>query len=123
MELTWKDESNNEAGFLIERQTGAGDWTDLATAAANATKYDDTTLIAGTKYSYRVRAVNSTGNSLPSNVVATGAAAPGGATAPASRPLVERPGTTSASAPAPAGTRAAASPPPATAATAAAPRL
>jgi hypothetical protein len=66
--LTWADNSNNEAGFQIERSTGApGAWTLVATAGANATSYSNTGLAQLTTYFYRVRAVNSSGQSAYSN--------------------------------------------------------
>lgn len=71
VKLSWKDNSNNETGFKIERQIGAqGVWTQIATSATNTTGYANTGLTAGQSYRYRVRATNSAGNSAYSNVVA-----------------------------------------------------
>ena len=66
--LTWVDNSNNETSFSIERGTGAGAWAALASVAANSTTYLDTTAVGGTTYSYRVRAINSGGNSAYTTV-------------------------------------------------------
>jgi hypothetical protein len=66
--LAWTDNSNNETGFRIERQTGSGSWTLLTTTAAGVTNYSDTTVSASTQYSYRVSASNSVGASTVSNV-------------------------------------------------------
>ena len=67
--LTWTDNSNNETGFIIERQTGSsGTWQPLTTTAAGAVAYTDTTAGAGTTYTYRVRATNSAGDSANSNL-------------------------------------------------------
>ncbi len=52
----------NEIGFLIERATGTtGAYTQIGTALANATSYNDTTAISGTTYRYRVGAWNVAG--------------------------------------------------------------
>ena len=61
--LSWQNNAANAQGFLIERQTGAGGWTQIATVAAGATSYQDATLAAGTAYSYRLRAYNAAGDS------------------------------------------------------------
>ena len=71
--LTWQDNATTETGFIIERATGAGAFSQLATAPARSNtgpaSYTDTTTAAGTKRSYRVTAVNLTGPSAaPSNV-------------------------------------------------------
>lgn len=67
--LSWADKSNNEEGFRIERRTGTGSWTPLATVGPNTTKYTDPTTVWRTKYSYRVRAYNIAGTSATSNEV------------------------------------------------------
>ncbi len=66
--LSWSDNSSNEAGFKIERKTGvAGTYAQVATTAANATSYNNTGLSSSTQYFYRVRANNSAGDSGYSN--------------------------------------------------------
>jgi subtilisin family serine protease len=69
IDLTWADNSDNESGFKIERCTGAGctNFTQIATASANATSYSNTGLSESTTYTYRVRAHNAGGNSDYSN--------------------------------------------------------
>lgn len=64
IELTWRDNSNNETGFKIERSTSqSSGFTQIATTAAGVTGYSDTNgLQRGTRYFYRVRATNSTTN-------------------------------------------------------------
>lgn len=77
--LAWTDASTNEAGFKIERCTGAGcsDFAQIATVGANVTSYSNTGLTASTSYSYRVRAYNGAGDSAYSHVAsATTPAAP-----------------------------------------------
>jgi len=81
IDLTWKDNSNNEDGFKIERKIGSGGTYSLIyTASSNATTYSDTGLSADTIYYYRVYAYNSAGNSGYSNEVfgATMASIPAG---------------------------------------------
>lgn len=68
--LKWTDNSSNEDNFKIEYSTNGGtSWTALATTAANTSSYSHTGLTAATAYSYRVYAVNTTGNSAYSNIV------------------------------------------------------
>jgi concanavalin A-like lectin/glucanase superfamily protein/List-Bact-rpt repeat protein/fibronectin type III domain protein len=63
--LSWTDNSNNELGFEIERSTAGigGPFSPLATVSTNTIAYADDGLDATTEYCYRVRAVNSSGNS------------------------------------------------------------
>ncbi len=67
--LSWQDNSANEDGFKIDRKIGAlGIWSEVATAAADVTAYNDTGLTAHYRYYYRVRAYNSVnGDSHNSN--------------------------------------------------------
>jgi len=68
LNLAWKDSSNNENGFKIERKTGLnGTYNDLAVVNANVKTYADSTLAGKTAYFYRVRAFNAGGNSEYSN--------------------------------------------------------
>ena len=66
LSLTWTDGSSAETGFGIWRQAG-GVWTRIGVAAPDATTFSDTTTTAGTAYTYRLRAHNSTGASAWSN--------------------------------------------------------
>ncbi len=70
--LSWRDNSNNEDGFKIERALAGkgkiiGTWSQIAITSANINNFLDTGLNAGTTYYYRVRAYNSYGNSAYSN--------------------------------------------------------
>ena len=66
--LTWTDVSSNESRFEIERKKGArGVYSRIAHVAANKTSYSDTGLSEKSTYYYRVRAINSAGNSRYSN--------------------------------------------------------
>lgn len=68
--LAWDDNSNNETGFAVERLNGST-WTAVTTTGANVRTYTDSGLTASTAYSYRVRAVNSHGNSAYTSVLQT----------------------------------------------------
>src|SRR5439155_917961 len=63
LELAWTDNSTNESGFGIERRTGTGAYSQIATVGAGVTSYTDTGLTPGTPYTYRVRAWNAVGYS------------------------------------------------------------
>ena len=68
--LSWNDNSDTETGFEIERRLYEnGDYTKIATTAADKETYIDNSVEADEVYQYRVRAVNSVGNSTYSNVV------------------------------------------------------
>ncbi|MDI6791353.1 MAG: Ig-like domain-containing protein [bacterium] len=70
--LTWRDNSDNEQGFKIERKEGSGSYTEIATTLANVATYTDTSYSLNTNLSYRVKAYNLLGNSACSNEVETG---------------------------------------------------
>ncbi|MCA1560388.1 MAG: fibronectin type III domain-containing protein, partial [Acidobacteria bacterium] len=81
--LAWTDKSTDEGGFQVERCLGS-----LATCAASnlfspaglttadGTTFVDNGLQASSAYSYRVRAFNGGGMSLPSNLAQATTAAP-----------------------------------------------
>jgi len=66
--LSWTDNSDNEAGFKIGRSINGVDFTSLPLVSANVTSYKDMTVEGSTKYYYRVRAYNNFGYSARSNV-------------------------------------------------------
>ncbi len=71
VKLTWTDNSNNETGFIIERDKDS-DFevpTHFAVNTADTVSYIDTTPQSGKTYYYRVRAYNAFGQSEPSNYV------------------------------------------------------
>lgn len=72
VELNWTDNSDNEDGFVIEREVAVGDvYEVIDTVAANVTSYIDTNVIVLT-YNYRVGAFNAAGSSAfsdPAQVV------------------------------------------------------
>jgi len=63
--LTWTDNSTNETGFKLERQSdGQGDWDVVAASLTPGTQmYPDSGLSQGTLYHYRVSAFNAIGSS------------------------------------------------------------
>jgi subtilisin family serine protease len=62
VKLTWQDNSNNEEGFIIERQSGPY-WYYLDYVGPNVTTYWDVELPCGQLWCYRVFAYNQNGNS------------------------------------------------------------
>lgn len=74
--LAWNDTNqapNNETSSELERRTPCttGTYGLLVSLAADVTTYSDTTAVAGTKYEYRIRAVNAVGPSSYSNAICT----------------------------------------------------
>jgi hypothetical protein len=67
--LEWDDNSDNEAGFVVERKTIGGNWAELGTVEANITTFTDNDVLPKTVYIYRVYAYNNDGNSTYSNEV------------------------------------------------------
>ena len=63
VELNWEDNSDDENGFNIERKKSGGSYSQIKTVGRNITAFTDTGLTKNTKYFYRVRAYNSSGNS------------------------------------------------------------
>ncbi len=68
LKLTWIDGSSDETGFKIERSLDGMSFTQIDTAAENATSYSNSGLLPNTAYYYRVRATNDGGDSAYSNV-------------------------------------------------------
>jgi len=63
--LSWNDNSNNEASFVIQRSLNGTLWSEVASVNENVTSYSDTGLSPATSYQYRVVARNSYGDSSP----------------------------------------------------------
>jgi len=86
--LTWRGNSSsgvNTTGFKIERRTGAGSFSQIATVNAYTESYTDNGLAPGLQYEYRVRAYNVVGDSAYSNeasVTISGASPPPGQQTP-----------------------------------------
>lgn len=71
--LSWTDNSPNETGFILERKDGrTGSWVQIATPALDNTSHTDNgTFAQGMEYFYRIKAINSAGDSGYSNDVST----------------------------------------------------
>ncbi|MCU0599722.1 MAG: fibronectin type III domain-containing protein [Desulfobacterales bacterium] len=85
--LGWKDNSDNETGFKIERKTGncssTNSWTQIATRSKNETTYTVSGLSPDTTYSFRIRAYNGSSNSAYSNCASSKTGVTGTPPAPA----------------------------------------
>jgi hypothetical protein len=55
--LTWKDNSNDESAFMVERAAGAAKFETLATLPFDTVQYHDAAITSGTTYKYRVMAM------------------------------------------------------------------
>lgn len=66
--LNWKDNSENETNFVIERSTDGISFAQIAQVAANTVTYTDTNLTTNTKYYYRIKAKTATESSSYSDV-------------------------------------------------------
>jgi len=67
--LTWNDNSITETGFQVERSDTGSTFAVIATTAANATQYYDSSAVKRRTYYYRVAATNNVGLSAYSNIV------------------------------------------------------
>jgi Fibronectin type III domain len=66
--LAWKDNADNETGYVVERSAdGGGHWSSIAKLAPDVGTYQDVGLSASTTYTYRVHAVSGNVSSLLSN--------------------------------------------------------
>ena len=66
--LSWKDNSQNEKGFLLERNDGQG-FTQIADIKNNITFYIDSAQVEGSSYEYRIRTYNDSDSSIYSSVL------------------------------------------------------
>ena len=89
IQLTWKDVSSDETGFVIQRRDAQlGAWADIATAPPNSASYlDQTGLACKTEYRYRIKSLNPRGDSNWSGEIA-------GTSAPCTEPVPGAPGGT-----------------------------
>jgi hypothetical protein len=72
--LSWRDNANNETGFVVQRSTDGVSYTQIGTAntvggVGGNRNYTDTTAAPGKTYYYRVYAVNGVSFSPASNVI------------------------------------------------------
>jgi hypothetical protein len=77
IDLSWKDNSNNETGFAIEALIN-GIFQQIGTVSANSTQARIVNLTPQTSYTFRVRAINGNLGSGPSNQVTATTPAGGG---------------------------------------------
>jgi hypothetical protein len=68
VKLSWSDPGGNEEGFLVERKMN-DQYSILDTIDTNTLDFTDSTVLAETTYSYRLRAYNAAGFSGYSNEV------------------------------------------------------
>ena len=61
--LQWKDNSDNETEFMIERKVGMGSFMVLTSVQPNTTQHHDATVTRGMTYAYRVMAMGKAGHS------------------------------------------------------------
>ncbi len=68
--ITWKDNSDNEDGFRVERTTidSLSFMRPIASVEAGATSFSDLDLSPTTSYAYRIVAYNAGGNSVASSI-------------------------------------------------------
>jgi hypothetical protein len=59
--ITWKDNSDNESQFMIDRKTASVDWMTIDMVPFNTTQYHDASIVAGMTYTYRVMAMPKSG--------------------------------------------------------------
>ena len=78
VDIAWTNNSNSATGFEIDRSTNNVDWTPIATPSVSQNFYQDTTIVPGTQYYYRVEATGPSVNSAssPSAMVSTTPVAP-----------------------------------------------
>lgn len=69
VELRWKDNSDNEEGFKLERRTLSSEYQVIDQTKTNVNYYSDKTVIPNTFYYYRVKAFTVGKESLYSNEV------------------------------------------------------
>jgi hypothetical protein len=56
--LTWKDNSSNEDGFTVERKLAGGSYKYLNGTSSGMTSLVDNSVVSGSSYVYRVKAIN-----------------------------------------------------------------
>ena len=67
--LAWNHDGLNLTGFILERKTGSGNFTQVAAPTAAARSFKDGTVSHGTTYQYRIKATNNGLASAYSNTV------------------------------------------------------
>jgi hypothetical protein len=60
--ITWKDNSDDESEFMIERRAERAKWSTVATVPFDTTQYHDAEISPSTTYTYRVLAMPKSGD-------------------------------------------------------------
>ncbi len=63
VQLTWSDVATNESGYVIERQSAGGTFSQIGNVGKNLTSYTDSGLQSGSIFTYRIAATNPVGTS------------------------------------------------------------
>jgi len=71
IDLSWADNSGNESSFILQSSLDGDNWSDIASLSANTISFTHNGLLPETTYFYQVRAENSAGGSLYSNVASS----------------------------------------------------
>ena len=91
IDLTWTDNSVDEATFRVERAPdvagAAGEFVEIASVPAGVTSYSSTDVVSDTRYWFRVRAYNVVGPSGYTNEVSAILVAPSGPTSLVATPF------------------------------------
>ena len=67
IDLDWTDNADNETGYILERAVNGGNFSIINNSPANSESFSDIVPLTDADYSYRVKAVNSAGESDYSN--------------------------------------------------------
>jgi hypothetical protein len=68
VDLSWTDNASDETAYQVQRATGGGSYSTIATLAAGATSYSDATVSSSTSYNYKVQALKGSTPSADSNI-------------------------------------------------------
>lgn len=68
IDLTWRDNETTETNYEVARSADGNTWETIATIASDSTSYNDTSLVTGTTYYYKVRATSASNRSAYSEV-------------------------------------------------------
>lgn len=60
--LTWSHATWRDGGYEVQRATGTGSWSTIATVSSSTTSYTSSSLLNDTNYRWRVRALGANGN-------------------------------------------------------------
>ncbi|MEJ7598385.1 MAG: fibronectin type III domain-containing protein [Kofleriaceae bacterium] len=69
--LAWKDNSDNEDHFMVQRKPMGGAYDDVAMVDFNGTQYHDSSVAAGITYVYQIMAMNAAGETSSNEVMFT----------------------------------------------------